>query len=361
MSQMSPVKAPRRGWRSWILATVVGMAVIAAVLSSRHVPARTERVSVGITNTSTDAGIFIADKKGFFREEGLVATLVPFNSAAQMIAPLGAGQLDVGGGTVAAGLYNAIARGINVKVVADKASIEPGHEYSTLVVRKDLADNGTYKRLKDLKGLKIATAAQGAGSESALNEALKKGGLAYGDVDVVYMGFPQELSALANRAIDAGVMNEPTLSQVLHRGLAVRASPDVIYPGQQTAVLLYADDFSTGRKAIAQKFMVAYLRALRFYNDALQDGRLAGPRGDEIAAILTEYTAIKDPAVYRDMTPFAADADGRLHLAALRNDFTFFASRGLIDASKVSVDQAIDTSFVDGAVRELGPYRKSTR
>jgi hypothetical protein len=39
-----------------------------------------------------------------------------------MVAPLGSGELDVGGGTVSAGLYNAVARGINLKVVADQAS-----------------------------------------------------------------------------------------------------------------------------------------------------------------------------------------------------------------------------------------------
>ena len=65
-------------------------------------------------------------------------TTLPFASAAKMVVPLGTGDLDVGGGTVAAGLYNAVARGINIKIVADKGSIAQGYEYSTLLVRKDL-------------------------------------------------------------------------------------------------------------------------------------------------------------------------------------------------------------------------------
>src|SRR5438270_4366207 len=77
-------------------------------------------VRVGITNVSTDVGFFIADKKGYFRDEGLNVVFTEFNSAAKMIAPLGTGQLDVGGGTVSAGLYNAVARKIDIKVVADK-------------------------------------------------------------------------------------------------------------------------------------------------------------------------------------------------------------------------------------------------
>ena len=45
--------------------------------------------------------------------------------------------------------------------------------------------------------------------------------------------------------------------------------------------------------------MNAYIRAVRDYNDALMDGRLAGPSAREILSILTEYTKIKD----RDVTP----------------------------------------------------------
>src|SRR4051812_8340187 len=92
-------------------------------------------VGVGMTNVSSDAGFFIADKKGYFRDEGIAVTMTPFASAAKMIAPLGTGQLEVGGGTVAAGLYNAVERGINMKIVADKASVKEGYEYSTLLVR----------------------------------------------------------------------------------------------------------------------------------------------------------------------------------------------------------------------------------
>ena len=185
-------------------------------------------VNVGIANTSSDIGFFIADKKGYFRDQGIAVKMTPFASAALMVAPLGAGQLDVGGGTVAAGLYNAVSSKINVKIVADKGSIREGYEYSTLMVRKDLVDSGKFKSFKDLKGMTVATAAQGAGSESQLNEALKKGGLKYTDVKVVYLGFPQQLAAMSNKGIDAGVTVEPTVTRAEKEGVAVRASKTVI-------------------------------------------------------------------------------------------------------------------------------------
>lgn len=331
------------------------LALAAASMLSTASAQTLEQVKVGITNVATDAGVFIADKKGYFRDEGIALATTTFASAAKMIVPLGTGELDVGGGTVAAGLYNAVQRGINIKVVADKGSIAEGYEYSTLLVRKDLADSGRYKSLADLKGMTVATAAQGAGSESALNEALKKGGLKFSDVNVVYMAFPEMLAALKNKGIDAGITNEPTVTRAIEEGFAVRASPTAIYPGQQTAVLLYSDEFIK-RRAVAQKFMNAYIRALRDYNDVLKDGRIAGPGADQVIATLTEYTKIKDPKVYAAMTPFAANPNGHVNKASLQNDYDFFKSRGLV-SGHVTVDQVIDNSFADEAVRTLGAYK----
>jgi NitT/TauT family transport system substrate-binding protein len=170
------------------------------------------------------------------------------------------------------------------------------------------------------------------------------------------MGFPEMLAAFKNKGIDAGVTNEPTVTRSISEGFAVRASKNTIYPGQQTAVALYADEFIVKRRAVAQKFMSAYIRALRDYNDALKDGKLAGPGADEIIAILNEYTRIKDPAAYREMTPFAANPDGRVNTASLKNDYDFYKQRGLI-TGRVAVEQVVDNSFADEAVRLLGTYQ----
>src|SRR5438067_1651411 len=77
-------------------------------------------VRVGIAQASSDVGLYLAAKKGYFKAEGLNVTFIPFDSGARMVAPLGAGQLDVGAGSAAAGFYNAVARDIPIKIVADK-------------------------------------------------------------------------------------------------------------------------------------------------------------------------------------------------------------------------------------------------
>lgn len=315
-------------------------------------------VKVASAGIASDIGFFIADKKGYFRAEGLDVSLTTLPNSPQMIGPLGMGQLDVGAGTVAASLYNAVAQNITIRAVADKGSMRPGYGFSGLLVRKDLVDSGRFKSFKDLKGMTIAVGTFGSANSSAVNEALKRGGLTWDDAKMVALTFPQHLAAFANKAIDASMTNEPTASEAVKDGLAVRiAGNDEIYPDQQTAVVLYSEVFTRQRPQLAQRFMRAYIRAVREYNDALKGGKIAGPNADEVISILTDYTFIKDPQIYRAITPAAIDPDGRINLDGLRNDLQFFKERKLIQDPTITVEKIVDPSFAAAAVKELGPYK----
>jgi NitT/TauT family transport system substrate-binding protein len=101
--------------------------------------------------------------------------------------------------------------------------------------------------------------------------------------------------------------------------------------------------------------MRAYLRAVRFYNDALADGRLAGPNGPEVISILTKYSALKDADLYRVITPPAIDPNGVVNVESLTKDWQFFKDTGQLDG-KVGPADIVDTSFVAEAVAALGPY-----
>jgi NitT/TauT family transport system substrate-binding protein len=79
-------------------------------------------VNVGVLNTITDIPLILADRKGFFGAEGIKVTFTAFASSSNMVVPLATGQLDVGGGGAGVGLYNAVARKLDIKIVADKAS-----------------------------------------------------------------------------------------------------------------------------------------------------------------------------------------------------------------------------------------------
>jgi NitT/TauT family transport system substrate-binding protein len=348
-----------------LLAAVTGRACLCLVLAGAGLvdasfAQSNNSVKVASSGIASDIGFFIAHRKGYFGAEGLDVSLTTLANSPQMIGPLGMGQLDVGAGTVAAGLYNAVAQNIAIRAVADKGSMRAGYGFSGLLVRKDLVDSGRFKSFRDLKGLKIAVGTFGSANSSALNEALKRGGLAWDDANTVALTFPQHLAAYANKAIDASMTNEPTASEAVKERLAVRfAGNDEIYPDQQTAVVLYSEVFARQRPQLALKFMRAYVKAIREYNDALKGGKIAGRNADEVISILTDYTFIKDARINREITSPAIDPDGQMNLAGLRNDLQFFKERKLLQDPEITVERILDASFAAAAVKELGPYRPS--
>lgn len=321
--------------------------------------AEPQKVTIGVNGSATDIAFFIADARGYFKAENIAADLENFTSAAGMVAPLGTGQLDVAAGTPSAGLFNAVSRGVQMRIVADKGSIRAGYEFSTLLIRKDLVDSGHYHSLADLKGMTLAAAAEGSGSEATLYHALLEGGLTWNDVKVVHLGFPEQAAALRNHAIDGGVTNEPTVTLAITEGLAVRASDKVIYPGAQTAVVIYSDNFATARHAVAEGFMRAYLRAARDWKAATPDGHLTGPGSDQIIDLMIAHTALKDRAAYHTMTAFYIDPDGKVNVAALDEDLEFYRSRGLIKNPKITAKALVDPSFAADATKALGAYGAS--
>src|SRR5581483_108845 len=100
------------------------------------------RVRLGVLGTVTDAGFFIGMDLGYYREQGLEIETVLFDSGARMVAPLAAGQLDAGGGAHSAGLFNAAARGIGLKMVADRGQSTPGHGFQALLFRRESVEAG---------------------------------------------------------------------------------------------------------------------------------------------------------------------------------------------------------------------------
>ena len=89
----------------------------AGLLHAPRVAFAADRVNIAISNSTADFAILIAMKRGYFAEEGIEANPTVFDSGGKMMAPLGAGDIDVATGSANATLYNAVARGIGIKVV----------------------------------------------------------------------------------------------------------------------------------------------------------------------------------------------------------------------------------------------------
>ncbi len=318
-------------------------------------PAAADKVAVGTGGSASDAPFYIAYDQGYFKDEGLDVDLIVLDSGAKVIAPLGTGELDVGSGALSVGFWNALLRGVKFRIVADRGHAEAGYLYQTVFIRKDLVDGGQFKSLKDLKGLRMGFAAQGVTSLSLLNEAAKYAGIRFEDMTPVYLSFPQQIAALQNKALDGTLLIEPQATVAVNAGIGVRfMDTNVFYPHQQISVIFYSDKFATGRKDVADRFMRAWLRGVRAYNDTIRDGKIVG--ADEIVQTMAKSFNM-NPALVREMYSQAVDVDGAVNAAGIQKDLDFFRQQGWV-AGGINAGDVIDMSFARKASAALGPYRR---
>lgn len=307
-------------------------------------------VKVGMKQVASDAGILIGMAKGYYTDLGIDIEPVQFNSGQEMINQLAAGQLDVGATVTSSGLLNAMSRDIPVKIVADKGINVPGKGYYRLVVRKDLA--GELTDYSQLRHKKIAIVATASLDEIALVRILQKGGLTTADVDVqVIRSFPDMLVSLSNKSIDAAMLIEPFVTLGMSKGMIDPWKDPVDYdPHAQTALLVYGTSMTTNPE-LGNRFMTAYLKSLRDYNDAFfKDQHKA-----EIIDILCKYSVVKDRTLYETMYPTGLNPNGHVKLKGIELDIAWYKENNLLK-SPVSLQDAVDHSFVEFALKKLGPY-----
>jgi len=310
-------------------------------------------VPIGISPVMSSAAMFIATERGYFEEQGINPIINPFKaSGAKMVPFFATGQLYVGGGNINAGMYNAIAHDIPIKIVSDKGTVSPGHGYLALIVRKDHVDSGRYKSFKDLKGMTMAVTAKGVSQQIVTEMYLKKVGLSLKDINLRFLAYSDINIALANKSIDASIQIEPFVAAAIENDFAVRvAGDDEIYPNQQSAAIMYSPVFMEKHPEHAKGFMVAYVKGLRDYNDAFEKN--IGK--DAVIDILTKYTRIKSKKTYLNVVPVGLSPDGLVNAESLQADANWYHERGYLK-KKTDVSKIVDLSYARHAVKVLGPY-----
>ncbi len=313
-----------------------------------------QTVRVGLLSSISDSGVYIGYERGYYRDLGLDLQLETIADPNSMSTLLSTNQLDVAGFGVNANPFLAAARGIAVKLVADKGSQRPGFGFATPLARQDLYESGQLRTFADLRGRTLAMLAPCNSHDPLLQRALDRGGLTRDDVEITFMSFPDMNAALANRGVDFAWQIEPLTTLGAERGVGVKFIDGAeLYPNQQLAALFYSPDFAQRAEA-AQRFMLAYVRALRDYNDAFAKGIGRA----EIAQILARYTTVKDVALYDKLIPAGLDPDGRLNVQGIRDDLALYVQEGCASGQLAEVDRVVDESFVQYAVSVLGPYER---
>lgn len=311
------------------------------------------KVIIAEDGAASGAGFYIAESKGYFADYNIEIEFATFANSDDMLPALATGEIDVAGGVSTASFFNSIAQGIDVRMIADKGHNRTGASYFTFVIDKE--QEGIIKDYKDLKGKRIAVSTENGVDDYIFQEMLDHAGLSRGDVEFVLISdFANMLAGMQTNSLDAALQIEPLITRGTAEGIHVKFLDATDFaPEAQIAMVLASPEFVTDKRDVAIRFMLAYLKGLRDYNDVFVKGT-----GDKegVIRIMTEYTALKEPALWEQVNVTGLNPNGTMFVEDIKAQYEWYKSRGAI-IRDINVDEAIDTSLAEEAVKILGEYK----
>lgn len=311
------------------------------------------KVVIAEDGAASGAGFYIAKEKGYFEDYNIEVEFAQFSNSDDMLPALAAGEVDIAGGVSTASFFNAIAQGIDVKIIADKGHNVPGKSYFTFVIGNHMVDE--IKEYADFKGKKVAVSSRNSIDGYIYQEMLKHAGLTEDDVEFVLISdFGSMLGAIDSGTVDAALQIEPLIAQGVENGFHIPFGDATDFaPESQIALVLGSPNFMNEEQDISLRFMSAYLKGVRDYNDAF----MKDIEKDEVIDIMTQHTALKDPNLWEKVQVTGLDPDGAMFIDDILKQYDTYKANGAIRGD-IDFDKAIDTSITEKAVETIGKYER---
>jgi len=309
-----------------------------------QMPSTGVKLKVVTTLFVSYAPFYIAQEEGYFTEQELQIEFINMTVAGDALPSLIKGDLDVIGDTLFPNILNAITRGANIKFVADKGYLLPeGCTYNAIMARRTLVEEGKLNSISQLKGRRVGmlqdTGISGYYFEKVLNQA----NLSLDDVETVFLQMPSRLEAFERGAIDISTISEPMITRMVRTGHAVIWKPSQkLFPNFQHAVLLYGPTLLEKHPDVGKRFMVAFLKAVRQYNQGKTKRNLE---------IVAKYTGL-DRGFLGEVCWPAMRNDGKIHIESVMDYQAWAMKKGFLD-KEVLPYQFWDPSFVEYANKVL--------
>ena len=171
---------------------------------------KSEKIKIGYIPIADCSQIFIAQEKGFFKDEGLDIELVSFQGGPQILEALGGGSINIGFSNLVS-LALANEKGIDFRAITGGPVEEANHIENAILVSK----NSNIKSAQDLTGKKIAINAKKNIIELMVKEYLRKYNVDINSIQFVEAKFPEMQNALKANQVDAIAIIEPFVTVAL--------------------------------------------------------------------------------------------------------------------------------------------------
>jgi NitT/TauT family transport system substrate-binding protein len=293
----------------------------------------------------------IAERKGYFKNEGLDVEIVDFPGGAKALQAMVGGSADIVSGAYEHTI-NMQAKGQPIVGLALQG------RYNGIVLGIAKSKAAQYKSAADLKGMKVGVTAPGSSTHMAVQNLAVRAGLKPDDFAAILVGASAGAVAAVKRGtIDAISNLDPVITKLESEGDIVivadtrtaKGMKDV-YGGAYHAGCIYAPaDWVKKNPNTAQAVVNAMVRASLWLRSASVD--------DIIATVPKEYYGA-DLALYRgsllkNKEGYSPDArfsmEGAQNVYKVLNQFV-----PEVQKSKIDLAATFDNAFADRALKKYG-------
>lgn len=264
-----------------IRACAVALAAALLMVLGDPVPsAAAEAIRLAYPTWVGSGPLFLARKKGFFKDEGVKVELVRIEDVTLRFAAMAAGRIDVIVTTVDALPLYLIPEGKRYQYLF---ALDHSAGRDGVVATKDI------KEVADLKGRKVALT-KGSAAQFYLNVLLREAGLTQSDIEVVDMSTDDAGSAFVAGRVPAAVTSEPWLTRGQQAPYSHLLTDSSRTPGLITGVVLAPVEVIAEREDEIKALYRAWSRAVEF----------VGSNRDEALQIMAKGLGgwLKDPASF---------------------------------------------------------------
>lgn len=275
-----------------VFVVVLGLGIIAG-------PAQAEPIKIGLQPWLGYGPLWIADKQGFFKEQGVDVELVNFGWDGDIAAALASGNIDVT--SIAT---NSVILHRNNGLDIKGFMLMDGSTTADAVL-----SNKSVNSITELKGKKVAYEV-GATSDLLINYALKANGMTLADIEAVPINASDAGLALIAGRVDVAVTYEPYISAALSQG------PDfkILFsagekPGLISDVLAAPADYVAANTEQLQGVIKAWDQAVTYLRENPAEGGqiIADAVGSPIEEFNTAFAGVQLYNIKENLAEFDGD------------------------------------------------------
>lgn len=305
------------------------------------------KINVGALRFTSHSASFVAQERGYFKDEGLDVTFKFFQAAQPMAIAVASKDVDYAVTAISGGLISLAEKGA-VKVIGGALMEEKGIDGQKILVSKDAFKAGITDPSK-LDGKKWAITQAGSSFHYMGSKITSAKGIKVSFKPLQKVG--AIIGALKTSQVDAWSI-VPHIAKPLNKGGAAHIIGNVadFIPNYQVTTVFTSAENAKNQRSITQAFLRAFSKGAADFNAALVDKTAGDKAAEDMVKLVHKYVYSDRP--YEKAAPsikngaMRINANAALNKASVMDQLEWFKQEKLVKDT-ITFDTLVDTSYVE--------------